>query len=358
MTYLRVIPRDLFNEANLLKCYGQIYLNLERLNLPDVGFEHDDPWTPFDVRQDEDSGTIHIANVTLTVRGCACRLDRPLNSRQAWPLYLTTENEEEIAVFSEDGSFSPEMLTFLNNHRSNKAMKSVLTPFTAHGVTTEQCEVTFGPSGTPRRYTVTVPEGTACRHHGDCANNSRWLVADLSFIADERSAVYSDADIYGIPIPAEKIRVVGKITPPPVVVNDKPKIPLYVALARAIQSTDNCISSGNHGDAKQRHIARTRELIKRHMPSGAGVDKGTMLLIELTSEDKLVFEAAFHHTNDGGGYNGWTTHKIKVTPSLTCGFNVKVTGQDRADVNDYLHELYDTALRELVDEYPDAVITS
>ncbi len=27
--YARVIPRDLFNEANLLKCFGNLYLRLE-----------------------------------------------------------------------------------------------------------------------------------------------------------------------------------------------------------------------------------------------------------------------------------------------------------------------------------------
>jgi len=45
MSYTRVIPRDLFNEANLLKCYGQIYIEVERMSLPDprayVEIEHD-----------------------------------------------------------------------------------------------------------------------------------------------------------------------------------------------------------------------------------------------------------------------------------------------------------------------------
>lgn len=30
MTYLRVIPRDLFNEAKLLKCLGKLYLEAEK----------------------------------------------------------------------------------------------------------------------------------------------------------------------------------------------------------------------------------------------------------------------------------------------------------------------------------------
>ena len=115
MSYLRVIPRDLFNEANLLKCYGQIYLNLERLNAPGIDFEQDDPGASFDIQQDPDSGALSIVNVTLTVNGSACRLHRPLNSRRTWPLYLRTDDEREIDVFTDSGSFSPEMIAFLTN---------------------------------------------------------------------------------------------------------------------------------------------------------------------------------------------------------------------------------------------------
>lgn len=112
MSYLRVIPRDLFNEANLLKCYGQIYLHLERLNIKGVELVHEDDILPFDVRQYEDDGSLYIMNVKLVVHGGDCVLFRPLNSREPWPLYLQL-GEEEIAVFNDDGSFTQEMLNFL-----------------------------------------------------------------------------------------------------------------------------------------------------------------------------------------------------------------------------------------------------
>lgn len=121
MTYLRVIPRDLFNEANLLKCYAQLYLQLERLNLPHVRFEFLDEGAavPFDVRQDPDDGSITVRNIQLTVRrplqlyGEQPDLRRPLNSREPWPLYLQNRFEEEIAVFNDDGTLTSEMLDFL-----------------------------------------------------------------------------------------------------------------------------------------------------------------------------------------------------------------------------------------------------
>jgi hypothetical protein len=111
MSYVRVIPRDLFNEASLLKCYGRIYTNLETAGVQDAGLEHDGE--AFDIQQDEDDGSTHVANVKLMVRGEVCRLFRPMNSRGTWPLYFVDDNEEELEVFAEDGSFSRELVDFL-----------------------------------------------------------------------------------------------------------------------------------------------------------------------------------------------------------------------------------------------------
>lgn len=118
MAYIRVIPRDLFNEANLLKCYGQIYLNLERVRA-DAELVEDDSLSsgkPFHITQDVD-GNLTITNVFLRVRGVRMPLRRPLNSREPWPLVMLYEHpagdEDELPVFNGDGSFSDEMLAFL-----------------------------------------------------------------------------------------------------------------------------------------------------------------------------------------------------------------------------------------------------
>ena len=102
MSYIRVIPRDLFNEGNLLKCYGRLYLNLE--------YEYGDS---FEVVQDENDGSITLLYVKLVVRGQYYPLRRPLNSREAWPLYVIVD-DTEIAVFDEHGAFTPEMLAFIS----------------------------------------------------------------------------------------------------------------------------------------------------------------------------------------------------------------------------------------------------
>lgn len=116
MSYQRVIPRDLFNEANLLKCFGTLYLRLEALAIEGVSLEHDDE--AFDIDQDENTGGLHVRNVALIVRGQKMEMWRPLNSRHAWPLYLNTPDDEEYSVFDDEGNLSAEMLNFLNGHAS------------------------------------------------------------------------------------------------------------------------------------------------------------------------------------------------------------------------------------------------
>lgn len=111
MSYLRVIPRDLFNEANLLKCYGQLYLNLEKLGMQDF-LEHTDDDGQFRVDQDQSSGALTISNIDLVLPGGAIALSRPLNARRPFPLYASLD-EYEVCVFNEDGSFTPEMLRWL-----------------------------------------------------------------------------------------------------------------------------------------------------------------------------------------------------------------------------------------------------
>lgn len=108
--YYRVIPRDLFNEANLLKCMGRLYINLEQEGLEGCELVQGEGCEQgFDIGQDEDTGALFVSNVTLEAHGIPQRLIRPLNAREAYPLLLVTEDDDEIPVFNEDGSFSEEL---------------------------------------------------------------------------------------------------------------------------------------------------------------------------------------------------------------------------------------------------------
>ena len=111
MTYARVIPRDLFNEANLLKCYGRLWILLDETRghnarLGDKAGEHSGE--PFKIVQDESDGSLSVANVPFTVAGEAWTLSRPLNTREPWPLYAESPTGDLFEVFCENGWFSVE----------------------------------------------------------------------------------------------------------------------------------------------------------------------------------------------------------------------------------------------------------
>lgn len=116
MTYTRVIPRDLFNEGDLLKCYGRLWILLDetRGHVAQLGDEEQLPATPFEVWQDESDGSLTVVNVPFLVRGERWHLYRPLNCRSPWPLWCSSPDEEIcVRVFTEKGQFSPEFVQLI-----------------------------------------------------------------------------------------------------------------------------------------------------------------------------------------------------------------------------------------------------
>jgi hypothetical protein len=81
-------------------------------------------------------------------------------------------------------------------------------------------------------------------------------------------------------------------------------------------------------------------------PSGSGFDSGTTLNEEKSKENRLVFDTAFHHMDEWGGYDGWTEHQVIVTPSLVFGFTLRITGRDRNGIKDYINDVFSCWLKE------------
>lgn len=107
--YLRVVPRDLFNEASLLKCYGRLALELEGHALPGVQMKPGQ-MIAFVVQQDQSSGDISCRNIWVEAGERIIFFRRPLNARDPWPLW-TADGETE--VFTEEGKLSPAFLALL-----------------------------------------------------------------------------------------------------------------------------------------------------------------------------------------------------------------------------------------------------
>lgn len=132
----------------------------------------------------------------------------------------------------------------------------------------------------------------------------------------------------------------------------RPFVPLYVALARAIGAQKRCAETGRT-EWEARHAERIAQLARRFLPSGSGLDLTPAVDVERSTEERIVIcRADFHHMNEHGFYDGWTEHEVTVRPSLAYGFELRISGRDRREIKDYLHEVFAEALRTLVDEYP------
>lgn len=109
MTYARVIPRDLFNEAKLLTCLARLYIAAEITRGVEIEFTHDGG--SFAIFQDANDGSIYCANVDVFVNGVSLHLYTPLNSREKWPLIATSLDEDDpVTVFDDEGNLTKEFV--------------------------------------------------------------------------------------------------------------------------------------------------------------------------------------------------------------------------------------------------------
>ena len=118
-------------------------------------------------------------------------------------------------------------------------------------------------------------------------------------------------------------------------------------IASKLNAIENCVNTGNI-EWCQRHQESLDSLISEHMPSGSGFDSGTTL-DDSTRENRIVFNADFHHMNDAGYYVGWTNHQVIITPDLGMGFNIRITGKNRDYIKDHITDMFHHCLGEIID---------
>lgn len=102
-----------------------------------------------------------------------------------------------------------------------------------------------------------------------------------------------------------------------------------------------------------KHYINLKKLCQM-LPHGAGIDSTTPEELcgfdeGMSRSDKLVINCSFHHMNEDGYYDGWTDHRIIVTPSFN-GINIDVKGKNRNDIKGYLYDVYYTVLTEEIKE--------
>lgn len=120
---------------------------------------------------------------------------------------------------------------------------------------------------------------------------------------------------------------------------------IYQVIASRTEAIKNCIKTGNK-EWEYKH-GEILDAIEKDLPRGSGIDLGTTIDRKQTTRNKIVLNTAFHHIDENGCYDDWTEHKIIVIPSFD-GIDIRITGRNRNDIKDYLHEIFDHALSQHV----------
>lgn len=121
--------------------------------------------------------------------------------------------------------------------------------------------------------------------------------------------------------------------------------PLYSAIASIVDAYHRSVETKNT-EWIDRHKDTVCELVKNEMPSGSGFDSGTTLDLDRSTGERLVFATSFHHMDEHGGYDGWTDHEVIVTASLLhAAVRLRITGRNRNDIKEYIHQVFADALQ-------------
>lgn len=124
-------------------------------------------------------------------------------------------------------------------------------------------------------------------------------------------------------------------------------VAFYRVLSDALTAQRNCkeqAASDAHNGANYLELAHEWSgyidyLVLNHAPSGSGFDNGTKFHLGHSTHTKLVFVVDYHHMNEGGLYDGWTTHGVTVTPTFDS-VHVRVSGRDRNQIKDYIADTF------------------
>lgn len=129
------------------------------------------------------------------------------------------------------------------------------------------------------------------------------------------------------------------------------KKPMFQAIAETLDAWKRCKESGNL-DWLSKWEAYLDQLAGA-LPSGSGWDSGTKIDLARSTSESIVLLGSFHHMNDGGFYDGWTDHTIRVRASLTSRIRITVSGRNRNDIKEHLHEIFYHAMMADVPERKD-----
>lgn len=120
---------------------------------------------------------------------------------------------------------------------------------------------------------------------------------------------------------------------------------LYQWIAQRLAQIENLRQPGSVAIVTEEDVmSQVEDRVKKYMPSGSGFDAGTQLDWDRSTKNRLVFTTEYHHMDEHGGYDGWTTHDVIVKPDLCFDFTLRITGRDRNQIKDYIYQEFNHRL--------------
>ena len=112
MSYKRVLPRDLFNEAKLLKCIGKISLLIHDNKIKGLNLSYENN-EEFKILQNVSDGSLYIDNIDFSDnQGDRVEFSCGLNARNNWPLEMFYQGEYYLPL-NEKGEYQLDDHLFL-----------------------------------------------------------------------------------------------------------------------------------------------------------------------------------------------------------------------------------------------------
>ena len=90
-------------------------------------------------------------------------------------------------------------------------------------------------------------------------------------------------------------------------------------------------------------IEKELTLFKEVLPNGNGIEAGCVISLKSTKK-RIVIDTLYWHTNDSDETSRWTAHQVIITPSFEREINIRITGKNKDNVKDYLHDIFREAL--------------
>jgi hypothetical protein len=118
-------------------------------------------------------------------------------------------------------------------------------------------------------------------------------------------------------------------------------------LSIKFQAYKNCIQS-NNDEWRDKHEDEILKMLES-LPNGLGFDTGIEFDWEKSTPLKLVFNFEYHHLNENGYYDGWTQHKLTITPTFGS-YGMRITGRDRNQVKGYFYDIFSSLFTTSDDE--------